>query len=209
MTFQVDIQGSFTEEAMAKILLVTGDGAESLEVMYPYQRLTEEGYRVDIASPTKKTLHTVVHDFEPGWETNTEKLGYQIQPHITFAEVKPDDYVGLVIPGGRAPEYIRYDQDLQKIVKAFFSANKPVAALCHAGQVLAAGQLVKGRTLTCYHLIRSEVIAAGANYLDQEVVVDDQLVSARAWPDHPAFMREFMKLLRAADRKSAAPKATA
>lgn len=100
MTFQFDSEGSCTEEAMAKILLVTGDGAESLEVMYPYQRLTEEGYQVDIASPTKKTLHTVVHDFEPGWETNTEKLGYQIHPDITFAEVKPDDYVGLVIPGG-------------------------------------------------------------------------------------------------------------
>ena len=133
---------------MAKILLVTGDGAESLEVMYPYQRLTEEGYHVDIASPTKKTLHLVVHDFEAGWETNTEKPGYQIQPHITFAQVKPDEYVGLVIPGGRAPEYIRYDQDLQKIVKSFFAAGKPVAALCHAGQILATTDVAKGRTMT-------------------------------------------------------------
>ena len=194
---------------MAKILLVPGDGAEALEVMYPFQRLTEEGYQVDIASPTKKTLHLVVHDFEPGWETYTEKPGYQIQPHITFAEVKPDDYVGLVIPGGRAPEYIRYDQDLQKIVKAFFSANQPVAAVCHAGQILATGQLLKGRTLTCFPMVRSEVIAAGANYVDKEVVVDDQLVTSRAWPDHPAFMREFLKLLRVADRKSTAPKAIA
>jgi protease I len=183
---------------MSKILLVTGDGAEALEVMYPYQRLTEEGYQVDIAAPTEKSIHTVVHDFEPGWETNTEKLGYQIKPHITFAQVKPDEYVALVIPGGRAPEYIRYNEDLQKIVKAFFAANKPVAALCHAGQILATGQLVKGRTMTAYHLIRSEIIAAGANYVDEEVVVDDQLVTARAWPDHPAFMREFVKLLRKA-----------
>ena len=189
---------------MAKILMVTGDGAEALEVMYPYQRLTEEGYKVDIAAPTKKTLHLVVHDFEPDWETNTEKPGYQIQPHITFAEVKPDEYVGLVIPGGRAPEYIRYDQDLQRIVKSFFSAKKPVAALCHAGQILATTQLVKGRTMTAYHLIRSEVIAAGANYVDQEVVVDDNLVTSRAWPDHPAFMREFMKLLKKAERESPA-----
>ena len=186
---------------MAKILLVTGDGAESLEVMYPYQRLLEEGYQVDIAAPSKKVLHSVVHDFEPDWETNTEKLGYRIQPHITFAEAEPEDYVGLVIPGGRAPEYIRYDQNLQKVVKAFFAANKPVAAICHAGQILAAAQLVKGRKMTSYHLIRSEIIAAGANYVDQEVVVDGRLVTSRAWPDHPAFMREFVRLLRSANQQ--------
>jgi protease I len=189
---------------MAKILLVTGDGAESLEVMYPYQRLTEDGYHVDIASPTKKTWHLVVHDFEPGWETNTEKPGYQIQPHITFAQVKPDEYVGLVIPGGRAPEYIRYDQDLQKIIKSFFAAGKPVAALCHAGQILATTQVAKGRTMTAYHLIRSEIIAAGAIYVDQEVVVDNNLVTSRAWPDHPAWMREFMKVLKKSEKESPA-----
>lgn len=186
---------------MSKILLVTGDGAESLEVMYPYQRLLEEGYQVDIAAPSKKTLHSVVHDFEPDWETNTEKLGYRIQPHITFAQAKPEDYAGLVIPGGRAPEYIRYDQDLQKIVKAFFATSKPVAAICHAGQILATAQLVKGRTMTAYHLVRSEIMAAGANYVDREVVVDGELVTSRAWPDHPAFMREFIKLLKSAERK--------
>ena len=186
---------------MSKILLVTGDGAESLEVMYPYQRLLEEGYQVDIAAPSKKTLHSVVHDFEPDWETNTEKLGYRIQPHITFAQAKPEDYAGLVIPGGRAPEYIRYDQDLQKIVKAFFATSKPVAAICHAGQILATAQLVKGRTMTAYHLVRSEIMAAGANYVDREVIVDGDLVTSRAWPDHPAFMREFIKLLKSAERK--------
>ncbi|HVA62367.1 MAG TPA: DJ-1/PfpI family protein [Terriglobales bacterium] len=187
---------------MAKVLIVTGDGAESLEVMYPYQRLLEEGYETVIAAPTQKALHSVVHDFEPGWETNTEKLGYQIHPHLTFAEVQPGDYAGLVIPGGRAPEYIRYDAGLQKIVQAFFTANKPVAALCHAGQILATANLVKGRTMTCYQLVRSEIIAAGANYIDQEVVVDGNLVTSRAWPDHPAFMREFMRLLRATDKSA-------
>jgi deglycase len=202
----LDVFSSFCGGAMAKILMVTGDGAEALEVMYPYQRLTEEGYQVDIATPSKKIIHTVVHDFEPGWETNTEKLGYQIQPHITFADVKPDEYVALVIPGGRAPEYIRYNEALQKIVKAFFSARKPVAAICHAGQILSTAGVAKGRTLTAYHLVKSEVIAAGANYVDEEVVVDGHLVSSRAWPDHPAFMREFVKVLKSAEReKSKAP----
>jgi protease I len=195
--------------AMAKILLVTGDGAEGLEVMYPYQRLTEEGYQVDIAAPSKKVLHSVVHDFEPDWETNTEKLGYRIQPHLSFAEVKPEEYAALVIPGGRAPEYIRYNEALQRIVKAFFSARKPVAAICHAGQILATTGVIKGRTLTAYHLVRSEVIAAGANYVDKEVVVDEHLVTSRAWPDHPAFMREFVKLLRATERKDAHAQAIA
>lgn len=183
---------------MKRILLVTGDGAEALEVMYPYQRLLEEGYQVDIAAPTKKVLHSVVHDFEPDWETNTEKLGYRIQPHVAFADVNPEQYNALVIPGGRAPEYIRYNENLQRIVRAFFEAKKPVAAICHAGQILAVAGVIKGRTLTAYHLIRSEVTAAGANYVDREVVVDGNLVTSRAWPDHPAFMREFVKLLRSA-----------
>jgi protease I len=182
---------------MAKVLIVTGDGAESLEVMYPYQRLLEEGIQVDIASPTKKVLQSVVHDFEPGWETNTEKLGYRIQSHLAFSEVDPDEYDGLVIPGGRAPEYIRYNEDLKRIVRDFFRANKPVAAICHAAQVLAVADVLKDRRLTCYHLVRSEVMAAGGNYVDQEVVVDGNLVTSRAWPDHPAFAREFLRILRA------------
>jgi protease I len=188
---------------MSKILIVTGDGVESLEIMYPYQRLLEEGFQVDIASPTKKVLHSVVHDFEPGWETNTEKLGYGIQSNLAFADVRPDDYDGLVIPGGRAPEYIRYDEALQRIVQAFFKANKPVAAICHAAQVLAVAGVLKNRHMTCYHLVRSEAIAAGGSYVDQEVVVDGNLVTSRAWPDHPAFMREFFRILRASAQKGA------
>jgi protease I len=186
---------------MSKVLIVTGDGAESLEVMYPFQRLLEEGIQVDLASPTKKVLQSVVHDFEPGWETNTEKLGYRIQSNLAFSEVRPDAYEGLVIPGGRAPEYIRYNEDLQRIVQAFFRANKPVAAICHAAQVLAVAGVLKNRRMTCYHLVRSEAMAAGANYVDQEVVVDGNLVTSRAWPDHPAFMREFLRILKAKSQK--------
>src|SRR5271155_2318546 len=103
----------FKEEAMAKVLLVTGDGAESLEVMYPYQRLTEEGYQVDIAAPSVKKLQFVVHDFTDGFDTYTEKPGYTWPADVAFADVDPADYVALVIPGGRAPEYIRNDPDVQ------------------------------------------------------------------------------------------------
>ncbi|MGB8114780.1 MAG: DJ-1/PfpI family protein [Candidatus Sulfotelmatobacter sp.] len=110
-----------------KVLILTGDAAESLEVTYPYQRLREEGYEVRIAAPSKKKLHFVVHDFEPGYDTYTEKPGYRWDADIAFADVNPSDYAALVIPGGRAPEYIRNDSACQKIVRHFFENRKPVA----------------------------------------------------------------------------------
>src|SRR5437588_331124 len=133
-----------------KILMVAGDAAESLEVLYPYQRLQEEGYEVQIAAPSKKKLHFVVHDFEPGYDTYTEKPGYSWDADLAFKDVKPDDYVALVIPGGRAPEYIRNDADLQKIIRHFFQREKPVAQLCHAPLALAAAGVLKGRKSAAY-----------------------------------------------------------
>ncbi|HID27608.1 MAG TPA: DJ-1/PfpI family protein, partial [Methanosarcinales archaeon] len=134
--------------------------------------------------------------FEPGFDTYTEKLGYRIQTDLDFEEVKPDLYDGLVIPGGRAPEYIRNNKNLQKIVKYFFDAGKPVAGICHASLILTAMGLVKGKTLTAYPALRSDIENAGGKFIDKEVVVDDNLVTSRAWPDHPAFMREFIKLIK-------------
>ncbi len=181
---------------MGKILIITGDGAESLEVMYPYQRLKEEGYDVDIAAPTKKVLQAVVHDFEPGFDTYTEKLGYRVPADVAFKDVNPAEYDGLVIPGGRAPEWIRNDEALPGIVQHFFDKGKPVAAICHAALILGAYGLIKGKTVTAYPALKADVENAGATFLDQEVVVDGTLVTSRAWPDHPAFMREFIKLLK-------------
>src|SRR5215218_10994446 len=117
---------------MPKILMLTGDAAESLEVMYPYQRLTEESYDVQIAGPSKKKLQFVVHDFVEGYDTYTEKPGYTWDADLAFADVDPTDYVAVVVPGGRAPEYIRNDEDCRRIVQHFFSEKKPVAQLCHA-----------------------------------------------------------------------------
>lgn len=179
-----------------KVLILTGDAAESLEVMYPYQRLREEGYEVHIAAPSKKKLRFVVHDFEPGYDTYTEKPGYSWEADIAFADVTPSDYAALVIPGGRAPEYIRNDSACQKIVHHFFEKQKPVAQLCHAGLVLAACGLLKGRRTAAYPALASDMKAAGAEFVDSEAVVDGTMVSARAWPDHPAWMREFVRLLK-------------
>jgi protease I len=184
-------------ETVPKILIITGDAAESLEVMYPYQRLLEEGYEVDIAAPSKKKLQFVVHDFVDGYDTYTEKAGYTWPADVAFADVNPADYVALVIPGGRAPEYIRNDKDVQRIVRHFMGADMPVAQLCHAPQVLAAAGTLQGRRTAAYPALAPDVTVAGAEFVDGAAVVDGQMVSARAWPDHPAWMREFIHILRA------------
>lgn len=185
---------------MAKILLVTGDAAEALEVMYPYQRLREAGHEVTIAAPEKKVLRTVVHDFEPGFDTYTEKPGYRVAADVAFADVKPAEYDALVLPGGRAPEWIRTHKAIGRVVSHFFEAKKPIAAICHAGLILSALHLIKGRTLAAYPALKADIEQAGATFVDREVVIDGPLVTARAWPDHPAWMREFVKLLPAGAR---------
>jgi protease I len=181
---------------MPKVLILTGDAGESLEVLYPYQRLREEGYDVDIAAPTRKRLQFVVHDFVEGFDTYTEKPGYTWQADLAFSEVDPSDYAALVIPGGRAPEYIRNDADFQRIARHFFEDEMPVAQLCHASQALAALGLLAGRRTAAYPALAPDVEAAGAEFVDAEAVVDGHMVSARAWPDHSAWMREFVRLLR-------------
>src|ERR1700728_4231118 len=181
---------------MPKIVILTGDAAESLEVMYPYQRLLEEGYEVDIAAPSVKKLQFVVHDFTHGLDTHPEKPGYTWPADVAFADVDPAQYVALVIPGGRAPEYIRNDPDVQRIVRHFMGSDLPVAQLCHAPQILAAAGTLQGRRTAAYPALEPDMVAAGAEFVDAGAVIDGQMVSARAWPDHPAWMREFIEILR-------------
>jgi protease I len=179
-----------------KVLIVTGDAAESLEVLYPYQRLIEEGYKVHIAAPSQKKLHFVVHDFEPGYDTFTEKPGYSWDADLAFADVRPADYVALVIPGGRAPEYIRNHPDCQRIIQHFFEQEKPVAHLCHGALALLPAGVLKGKRTAAYPALEPDIKAAGAQFMDLEAVIDGMMVSARAWPDHPSWMREFVRLLK-------------
>jgi len=179
----------------AKILILTGDAGESLEVLYPYQRLREEGYEVHIAAPSAKRLQFVVHDFVEGFDTYTEKLGYTWPADLAFADVNPEDYVAVMIPGGRAPEYIRNDPDCQRIVRHFIERDKPMANLCHGPLLLGAAGVLNGRRTAAYPALEPDVIAAGAQFVNGEAVVDGVVVSARAWPDHPAWMREFIKVL--------------
>src|SRR5919201_6516114 len=182
---------------MAKVLILTGDAAEVLEAMYPYQRLLEEGYEVDIAAPSKKKLQFVVHDFVEGFDTFTEKLGHTWPADVAFADVDPADYVAVVVPGGRAPEYIRNDADCQRILRHFIDVQKPVAHICHGALALVTAGVLDGRRSAAYPALAPDVRHAGAEFVDSEAVVDGVMVSARAWPDHPAWMREFMSVLRA------------
>lgn len=180
-----------------KILIVTGDAVEALEIFYPYYRCLEEGFEVTIASPSVKKLQTVSHDFIDGMETYVEKPAYGIESHVAFENVNPAEYDGLIIPGGRAPEYIRLNPVLPGIVRHFFVENKPVGAICHAAQVLAVvPDLMKGREYTAYIACKPEVTACGATYINETLHTDQNLVSGHAWPDLPGFMREFIKLLK-------------
>ncbi len=182
-----------------KVLLLTGDCAEDYEVKVPQQALAMLGYEVHVAAPNKKTgdmLQLVVHDFTT-LDTYIELTGHRIPVDIPAAEAKADDYVGLVVPGGRAPEYIRMYPEVIKLVQDFFAANKPVAAICHGTQLLAAADVVKGKETTSYPACAAECRIAGAEWKNEQVVVSGNLVTAQAWPDHPAWLRAFVELLGA------------
>lgn len=178
-----------------KVLLLAGDAVEALEIYYPYFRCLEAGYDVRIAAPSKKKLQTVVHDFI-GWDTYTESKGYLIESQLAFEDVNPEEYDGLIIPGGRAPEYIRLNEFVPKIVAHFFEANKPVGAICHATLVLSTVRpYMEGREMTAYIACKPDVEAAGATYVETPLHVQGNLVSGHAWPDLPGFMKEFIGLL--------------
>jgi protease I len=187
---------------MKKILFLTGDFAEDYETMVPFQMLEMVGYEVHAVCPGKKkgdTIKTAIHDFE-GDQTYSEKPGHHFTLNYSFDDVKVGDYSGLVIAGGRAPEYLRLNKKVIEIVKYFFKKNKPVAAICHAPQILATAGVLKGRKLTAYPACGPEVKLAGGQY--QEIpangaTVDGNLVTSPAWPAHPSFIREFLKLMGA------------
>ncbi|ASS90641.1 MULTISPECIES: DJ-1/PfpI family protein [Bacillaceae] len=185
------------------VLIITGDAAEALEVFYPYYRCIEENINCTIASPVKKKLQTVVHDFLPEMETFTEKWAYKIESHASVDEINPADYDGLIIPGGRAPEYIRMNPKVQEIAAHFLKENKPLGVICHGQLVLTTvREYIKGREMTAYTACRPEVEAAGATYVEKMLHVDGNIVSGHAWPDLPGFMREFFKLLNVREKSA-------
>ena len=183
-----------------KLLLLTGDFVEDYEVMVPFQALLMIGYTVHAVCPGKKageTIRTAVHDFE-GDQTYSEKPGHNFSLNATFAEIQPSDYAGLIIPGGRAPEYIRLNPQVLSIVRHFADTQKPIAAICHGLQLLAAAGVLAGRSCTAYPACAPEITLAGGLYRETPidgVHVDGNLVTSPAWPGHPAWLAAFVKVL--------------
>ncbi len=182
------------------ILMLVGDYVEDYEVMVPFQALLMVGHVVHAVCPGKKageTVRTAVHDFE-GDQTYSEKRGHNFALNATFDQVKPEDYDALVIPGGRAPEYIRLNPHVLEIVRHFATAKKPIAAICHGAQVLAAAGVLGGKKCSCYPAVSPEVTRAGGTFAElamTDAVVDGNLVSAPAWPAHPAWLAKFLGVL--------------
>jgi protease I len=185
-----------------KILMVVGDFVEDYEVMVPFQALQMVGHTVHAICPDKQlgdTVKTAVHDFE-GDQTYTEKPGHNFSLNATFADVDPSSYDALVIPGGRAPEYLRLDERVLNIVRHFASTEKPLAAVCHGAQLLAAAGVLEGRECSTYPACGPEVNAAGGHYVEKdwpEAHVDGNLVTAPAWPAHAAWLAAFLEVLQA------------
>jgi protease I len=186
--------------AAKKILMLVGDFVEDYEAMVPFQALLMVGHQVHAVCPDKKAgewVRTAVHDFE-GDQTYSEKPGHRFTLNATFAEVRPEGYDALAIPGGRAPEYLRLNERVLSIVRHFASANKPIAAICHGAQLLAAAGVLKGRACSAYPACAPEVVAAGGKYADIAVDaahVDGNLVTAPAWPAHPQWLAKFLTVL--------------
>jgi protease I len=186
--------------AARKILMIVGDFVEDYEVMVPFQALQMVGHTVHAVCPDKKAgekVRTAVHDFE-GDQTYSEKPGHNFALNATFAEIQAKDYDALVVPGGRAPEYIRLNGEVLKIVQHFAEAGKPIAAICHGPQVLAAARVIKEKALTAYPAVGPDLRNAGAEWVDVPVDkahVDGNLVTAPAWPAHPDWLAKFLAVL--------------
>ncbi len=187
-----------------KLLILAGDYVEDYELMVPYQMLLMLGYDVDVVCPGKKPgdiVRTAIHDFE-GDQTYSEKRGHNFALNADFDAVDTAAYAGLVIPGGRAPEYLRLNQRLLAIVREFDAAKKPIAAICHGPQILVSAGVLKGHTCSCYPAVAPDVVDAGAEFATPnatmtDAVVSGHIVTAPAWPAHPAWIAAFVKLLGA------------
>jgi len=188
--------------AVKKILMIVGDFVEDYEVMVPFQMLTMVGHTVHAVCPGKNvgdTVRTAIHDFE-GDQTYSEKPGHNFSLNASFAEIQPENYDALVIPGGRAPEYIRLNERVLEIVRSFAGNGKPIASICHGQQVLVAADVIKGKLCTAYPAVKPDILRAGANWGEvnetfSNAYVDENLVTAAAWPGHPEWMRKFLQVL--------------
>ena len=179
-----------------KVLLIVGDASETVDTLYPFFRVQEEGMVPVVAGPEKQRYNMVLHEVKPGWTITREYEGYTIEADIAFRDVVPAEYLGIFFSGGRAPEYLRYDKDLVRITRHFFAAEKPVAALCHGIEILTAADCIRGRNVTTVAKCALDAEQGGASYVNEPCVVDGNLVTARTWHDNTPLLATFVRMLR-------------
>lgn len=182
--------------SLGKILLVLGDAAEVIDTVYPLMRLQEAGYRVILAGPERRDYCLVQHQRPDGWDITQETPGYLIRTDIAFRDINASDYLGILISGGRAPEYIRYDQHLLAAVRWLWDAGRPVGSVCHGIEVLAMAGIIKGKRITTVPKCQFDAEVCGATYVEAPVVVDGRLVTASGALDGWRWMREFLRVLQ-------------
>jgi protease I len=182
---------------MKRVLLAIGDAVELLDTMYPYFRIKEAGCEVVVAAPEKRRYHMVQHERPDDWDITQETAGYHLASDIAFRDIKPDDYAGIILSGGRAPEYTRYDEDLLRTVRHLFQQGLPIGSVCHGIEILATAGVIKGKRVTTVKKCKFDAEVVGATFVDEPVVVDGNLICARTWHDNHLWMREFIKQLTA------------
>jgi len=182
---------------MPKVLMPIGDAAETMDTLYPYYRLQEDGFQPVVAGPEARVYPLVLHEIPPGWDITRETAGYHLAAEIAFRDVNPDDYAGLFLTGGRAPEYLRYDDDLLRAIRHFFDTGKPVCSVCHGAELPAAADVIRGRRMATVAKCQKDVEFSGGTYVNEGIVRDGNLVSGRTWHDQHLYMPVFMKMLKA------------
>jgi protease I len=181
-----------------KVLVVIGDATETVDTLYPFYRLQEAGFEPVVIAPERRVYQMVLHEVRPGWTITKEWEGDQLRADLAFADVHPEDYLGIFFSGGRAPEYIRYDKDLVRITRHFFAENKPVASVCHGVEIPAYAGCVQGRRMATVPKCRFDLEVAGGIFVDQPCVIDENLVSGRTYHDSGHFVGPWIRLLEAA-----------
>lgn len=178
-----------------KVLIIIGDASETLDTLYPYYRLQEGGYRPVVAAPEKRLYQMVMHEVKPGWTITKEWEGYALEAEIAFSDIVPEQYAGIMLSGGRAPEYIRYDEHLVQATRHFVESGKPVSTVCHGVEILAYADCVRGRRIATVPKCKFDLEVCGGIFVDEPCVVDGNIVSGRTYHDNGRYFGEFMKQL--------------
>ena len=169
---------------MNKVLIIVGDATETVDTLYPYYRLQEDGFEPVVAAPEKRRYNMVMHEVKPGWTITKEWEGYTIEADIAFRDIEADEYLGIFFSGGRAPEYLREDEDLLRITRHFFDADKPIASVCHGVEIPARAGCVRSRRMATVAKCQFDLEVCGGIFVDEPCVVDRNLVSGRTYHDH-------------------------